>query len=137
MPFEAGLFFAAKHFGGKDQKVKSGLVFERTKHMYQKYISDLSGIDTKAHDNDPFKVIEKVRDWLKITSRRNMIPSSITLKKEYLEFERKLPELLEELELEHKNILFNDFCQVIEEMVEEIKTQSDSRSKSQIGGVGS
>lgn len=137
MPFEAGLFFAAKHFGGKDQKTKSGLVFERTKYIYQKYISDLSGIDTKAHDNDPFKVIEKVRDWLKTTSRRNTIPASGTLKREYLEFERKLPELLEELELEHENILFNDFCRIIEETVEEIKNQPDFQSRSQAGIVGS
>jgi hypothetical protein len=129
MPFEAGLFFAAKHFGGKSQKAKSGLVFERTKYLYQRYISDLSGIDTKAHENDPIKVVENVRDWLKTTSRRSTIPAPAILKKEYLEFVQKLPKFLEELGLEDKNILFNDYCHVIEELLE--NNQLDSQSKSQ------
>jgi hypothetical protein len=136
MPFEAGLFFAAKHFGGKGHKAKSGLVFERTKYMYQKYISDLSGIDTKAHDNDPIKVIENVRNWLKTTSRRNTIPAPAILKKEYQEFERKLPGILKDLELEDERILFNDYCQIIE-MAVGIKIQPDFQSRSQAGIVGS
>ncbi|MGN7719537.1 hypothetical protein [Chitinophaga sp. 22620] len=136
MPFETGLFFAAKHFGGKDQKAKSGLVFERTKYRYQKYISDLNGIDTKAHDNDPIKVIENVRDWLKTTSRRSMIPGPASLKKEYQEFERKLPGILKDLELEGEHILFNDFCQIVEEAVG-AKDLPDSQSKSQASAIDS
>ncbi|WP_346317109.1 hypothetical protein [Chitinophaga sp. YIM B06452] len=135
MPFETGLFFAAKHFGGKNQKVKFGLVFERTKYLYQKYISDLSGIDTKAHDNDPFKVIEKVRDWLKIVSRRSTIPAPTILKREYLEFERRLAELLDDLELGDENISFNDYCHFIEEVLEE--GQPDSGNKSHANAFGS
>ncbi len=121
MPFEAGLFFAAKHFGTREQQTKSGLVFERKKYLYQKYISDLSGIDTKAHDNDPDKIIEKVRDWLKTSSRRVTIPGTATLKREYREFEKGLPEVLEKLGLEEENITFNDFCLIVEDTINQLR----------------
>jgi len=34
------------------------------KYTYQQYISDLNGIDTKAHGDDPLDVIRQIRtDW--------------------------------------------------------------------------
>ena len=35
MPFELGLYFGAKKYGVKEQKVKSALVFEREQYQYQ------------------------------------------------------------------------------------------------------
>ncbi|MBO9152815.1 hypothetical protein ACFOTA_11400 [Chitinophaga sp. GCM10012297] len=139
MPFEAGLFLAAKHFGNREQKTKSGLVFERTKYLYQQYISDLSGIDTKAHDNDHDKIIEKVRDWLKTASRRAAIPGTGTLKREYREFERSLPRALKKLGLEEGNMTFNDFCMIVEGTIyESTKPGPAFREENQAGSyVGS
>jgi hypothetical protein len=57
MPFEAGLFFGARKFGNTQQKTKIALVLEREKFLYQHFISDLNGIDTKAHNNEPEKAI--------------------------------------------------------------------------------
>ncbi|UYQ93416.1 hypothetical protein MKQ68_25370 [Chitinophaga horti] len=119
MPFEAGLFYAAKYFGSKSDKVKFGLVFEKTKYLYQQYISDLNGIDTKAHKNDPVVVLEKVRDWLKTSSKRITVPGNAKLKKDYNEFLTRLPIILEDLELELDSLLFNDYCQIVEEAVRE------------------
>ena len=62
MPFELGIFFGARNLGDDSQKKKSALVPERTKYSYQQYISDLNGIDTKAHNNDPAIAMEKVRE---------------------------------------------------------------------------
>ena len=129
MPFEAGLFFAAKHFGNRKQQTKSGLVFERTKYLYQKYISDLSGIDTKAHNNDPDKIIENVRDWLKTSSRRITIPGTATLKREYREFERSLPKMLRRLGLEKENITVSDFCQIVEDTIGELTETGPASSR--------
>jgi len=62
MPFELGIFFGAKNLGNKLQKTKNALVFEQEKYSYQQYISDLNGIDTKAHKNDPIAAMQEVRD---------------------------------------------------------------------------
>ena len=64
-PLKLGLFFGAKRFGDKIQNNKKALVFERKKYQYQKYISDINGIDTKAHNNEETTVIRETRDWLK------------------------------------------------------------------------
>ena len=50
MQFELGTFFGAKRFGYKNQKSKNALIFEKTKFTYQNYMSNLNGIDTKAHN---------------------------------------------------------------------------------------
>ncbi len=52
MPFEMGLFFACKEFGNKTHKNKVALVLDHSAYRYQKFISDLNGVDPKAHAND-------------------------------------------------------------------------------------
>src|SRR6202000_1860486 len=60
MPFELGLFFGAKRFGNPAQKNKNALVFEKVKYSYQQLLSDLNGIDTKAHNGDYTIAIRQV-----------------------------------------------------------------------------
>ena len=66
MPFELGIFFGASKFGNNTQKKKVALVFEETKYSYQQIISDLNGIDTKAHSSNTEKLIRELRNWIKI-----------------------------------------------------------------------
>lgn len=47
---------------------------EKEKYRYQKVISDLSGIDIKAHGNDTIKIIKCIRDWFVETAKLNSIP---------------------------------------------------------------
>jgi hypothetical protein len=117
MPFELGIFFGAKRFGNKLQKGKVALIFEREKFSYQEYISDLNGIDTKEHKNDPDLVIEKLRNWLKTNSKRSTIPGPAIIKKEFKEFTAKLPKIVELAGLYINDIPFNDFCKIVEEAV--------------------
>ena len=119
MPFELGLFFGAKRFGDKDQNNKKALVFEREKYQYQKYISDLSGIDTKAHNNAETTVIVLTRDWLKTATRRTTIVGSEIIISEYLEFKQFLPEVARLAGFDFNNILFNDYCEIVEEAITE------------------
>ena len=79
MPFELGIFFGAKKFGDEKQKSKVALVLEREKYLYQQFISDLNGIDTKAHYNDAEKAIKIVRDWLKSSSGRKTINGHLVI----------------------------------------------------------
>ena len=119
MPFELGVFFGAKKFGNEVHKGKIALIFERTKYLYQQYISDLNGIDTKAHNNDPATVIRKIRDWLVTSSKRTTIPGHVILLREYSEFSKKLPSIVRNAGLDLRNLLFNDFCAIVEEAVKQ------------------
>jgi hypothetical protein len=119
MPFELGVFFGAKRFGNKAQKSKSAIIFERVKFTYQQFISDLNGVDTKAHNDDPNIMIRELRDWLKTASKRKNIPGHVILQREYREFRVKLPQIVEMAGLDIDDIPFNDFCQIVEEAVRE------------------
>jgi hypothetical protein len=49
MPLELGIFLGAKKFGQGRQREKVCLIFDREKYRYQKFISDLSAYDIRAH----------------------------------------------------------------------------------------
>jgi hypothetical protein len=117
MPFEFGIFFGAKKFGPALQRNKNALVFERTKYLYQQYISDINGMDTKAHNNDVETAIRSVRDWLRAASKRTSLPSHTTIIKEYNEFQQKLTAILKSFDTTIDDISLNDYCTFVEEAV--------------------
>lgn len=119
MPFELGIFFAAKTFGNKEQRSKMGVIFETEKFTYQQYISDLNGIDTKAHNNDPLVVIEKLRDWLRAASKRITIPGHLIIIDEFKGFLATLPLISEKMGLDKNDIPFSDFCVLVESYIGE------------------
>jgi hypothetical protein len=115
MPFELGIFFGAKYLGGQTHQSKNALIFERRKFSYQKYISDINGMDTKAHQNTVGRAIEKVRDWLKTSSRRKNIPGYQLIHKEYKSFRRSLPDIANNLGFSLENLPYTDYLEIIEE----------------------
>lgn len=119
MPFELGLFWGAKKFGTNNQKKKNSIVLEKEKYSYQKYISDLNGIDTKAHENDIDKLILLIRNWLNQSSRRTTIPGHRIILEDYKIFFDNLPEILDKSGLDLENLTFNDLCLFIEEWLKE------------------
>lgn len=120
MPFELGIFFGARRFGDKDQKSKNALILERTKFTYHNYLSDLSGIDTKAHNNDPSIIIRSIRDWLHTSSRRTTIPGHLMIIHHFKEFQTQLPAILSGLSLDMGTLTFNDLCTIIEEFLDRV-----------------
>ena len=117
MPFELGIFFGAKNLGDKTQKSKNALIFEQEKYAYQKYISDLNGIDTKAHSNQPGIAMEKIRDWLRTASGRITIPGYTIIANGYKEFLKSLPAFVAKLGFTVNNLPFIDFRTIVEELV--------------------
>jgi len=116
MPFELGIFFGARAFGADDQKNKVALVLEKEKYLYQQYISDLNGVDTKAHNNDRNKAIKLVRDWLKSASGRNTIDGHLTIIGDFNIFAGELlPTFALQKGLEMDSLTFKDFCIIVEE----------------------
>lgn len=65
MPFELGIDFGCRLFGKPKQREKRTLVLEAKPHRYKASISDLAGADIECHDDEPYKIIGVVRNWLK------------------------------------------------------------------------
>lgn len=65
MPFELGVDFGCRLFGRPSQRKKRTLVLEAKPHRYKASISDLAGADIECHDDEPYKVIGVVRNWLR------------------------------------------------------------------------
>ena len=64
MPFELGLDFGCRRYGGGRLATKVILVLEEQRYRYQAAISDLAGSDIEAHHGDYQLAIRKVRNWL-------------------------------------------------------------------------
>jgi len=107
MPFELGIDLGCRTFGpGYDDK--SILIFDSEKYRYQKYISDLAGLDIQHHGGDPSRAIVKVRHWLRAAAG---IPfrAGQTVYKRYIQFRDDLPAICEELHLDIDDLSFPDF----------------------------
>lgn len=63
MPFELGIDYGARAFGGDGLSTKRCLILGGRPYEYQKALSDLSGVDIKIHGEDPETLVRNVRDW--------------------------------------------------------------------------
>lgn len=115
MPFELGLFFACKEFGNKTHKKKKALILDKEAYRYQKFISDLNGIDPRAHGNNVDKIIKICRDWLTISSKRKTIPGENFIRRNFIEFNKDFPKLARVSGLDEEQMKFNDLCTFMEE----------------------
>ena len=114
MPFELGLFFGAKEFGSRKQKAKNAIIFDINKYRYQEFISDLNGIDIKAHFNNPYAAIKHIRDWLRVSSKRKNLPGETLLIQEYKKFKKTVPYTAKKLGFKPNDIPYNDYCGMTE-----------------------
>lgn len=108
MPLELGIFLGAKRYGGPAQKLKKILILDLEQYRYQRFISDLAGMDIHAHAGDPEVALTETRDWLANVSRRKL-PSSAVVRGLYGRFLADLPALAAELEFEPESIPYVDF----------------------------
>ena len=76
MPFELGMDFGCRNFGGSPFDQKKILVLEEQKYRYQIALSDLAGSDIEAHEGDYAKAIRKVRNWVTTLGVRQQIGAS-------------------------------------------------------------
>lgn len=63
MPFELGIDYALRYFGGEKLVRKKFLILEKDRYEFHKAISDLSGVDIKAHKNRPDEIVRGIRNW--------------------------------------------------------------------------
>ncbi len=63
MPFELGLDIGCRNFSNQNHRDKRCLILEKEKYRYMIALSDISGCDIKSHNDDPYKLVQQVRDW--------------------------------------------------------------------------
>jgi hypothetical protein len=108
MPLELGIFMGAKRYGPKRQREKRLLIFDKEKYRYQKFISDIAGMDIHAHGGKPQTALVETRDWLTNVSRRQLLGGNDLLAL-YKEFRNELPALAKKLALKPSAITYADF----------------------------
>lgn len=64
MPFELGIDLGCRLFGKKQLQEKKCLILEEEKFRHAKALSDLAGVDIKAHKGDPEELVHQVRHWI-------------------------------------------------------------------------
>jgi hypothetical protein len=113
MPLELGVFLGAKRFRDEAQKLKRCLILDTEQYRYQKFISDLSGMDVRPHGGDPRRMVESTRNWLVTVSRRKTIPSTALILDSHERFELGLPAIANEAGLDAAKLEFPDFERLV------------------------
>ena len=112
MPLELGIFLGAKRFGERSSQ-KRCLILDRAPYRYHRYISDIAGQDIRSHDNRPREAIRRVRDWLQAAPGKSAIPGGEMIWNKYRQFQRELPVIAEEAELDPGQLTFIDYLQLV------------------------
>ena len=87
-------------------------------YRYQKFISDLSGQDIKAHGTEIARVIQNVRDFLATSSRRKL-PGAAYLTQRYTDFQTALPDICAQLTWTVDTLTFIDYVNCVTAWVED------------------
>ncbi len=117
MPFELGLFLGAKRYGDESQRAKRCLILERKKFSYQKYLSDIAGHDTEAHDNDPRKAMDVVIKWLQSEAKIPHLPGIRSVWDRYAVFLQVRKLACDELGWDSENLSFSNLTHLIHEFL--------------------
>lgn len=112
MPLELGLFLGAKRYGNTAQHDKRLLILDIERFRYQKFISDLAGMDIHEHGGKAEAAVRETRDWLANVSRRQ-ISSGDKIVRSYEQFVADLPALAAALEFDPAKIPYVDFERIV------------------------
>lgn len=112
MPLELGIDLGCKEFH-PDCADKSFLIFDSDRYRFQKFVSDLSGLDIHQHSNSPKLAVARVRNWLRTESGKGGIPSGGGIYARYEAFRSDLPDICAELKLDVADLTFADFSYTI------------------------
>lgn len=108
MPLELGIFMGAKRYGPPRQREKRLLIFDTQQYRYQRFISDLAGMDIHAHGGEAERALVETRHWLTNVSRRQLLGEQELLTR-FRTFRAELPAMATELDLDPLRITYVDF----------------------------
>jgi hypothetical protein len=115
MPLELGIFLGARRYGTARQRRKAGLILDRDRYRFQIFCSDIAGQDIRAHKNEVRFALAAVRNWLQThLSDARRYPGARTIEARYIAFQRQLPYMCRDLELDVRELTFLDYRQLVE-----------------------
>lgn len=112
MPLELGIFMGCSYFGSKIHRAKKYIIIESEQFRFKEFISDLSGQDIQSHEDEPFKAIRLIRNWLS-SKTEDVIPSPSILVDEYQVFTNALPELCAENQWISTELTFLEYSALV------------------------
>jgi hypothetical protein len=115
MPLELGIFLGAKRYGREEQTQKSCLILDRERYRYQKFISDISGQDIRAHNDDLKSLIVIIRNWLRSAKPEESLPGGEAIASRYGLFREEIPEMCRPLQMSENELTFSDYAWLISE----------------------
>jgi len=123
MPYELGLDIGACEFGGKILKSKKILILDTERYHYQKVISDISGQDISAHNDEPKTLISKVRNWLSSNTEDIVLASTNEIWIAYNQFIDDLTSILSATytEEELKEMPISDYIKFTNDWIKKFK----------------
>lgn len=116
MPLELGADLGLRLQGGPEQRRRRTLVLDSKAHQYDISLSDLSGMDVEVHENDPRRVVRRVRDWLNAHHRpaSKPLPGAQAINDDYDIYQALAPDLITALRLDpHDELPHADFLKVV------------------------
>jgi hypothetical protein len=113
MPLELGFFLGAKRFGPAHQQDKRCLVLDRARYRYREFCSDIAGQDVREHADEPSQAIRATRDWLSTHRSEILIPGGKSIFERYERFRIQLPVQARALKLDHRELTFLDYRQLM------------------------
>jgi hypothetical protein len=120
MPLKLGIFLGAKRFGMRKHRSKACLILDRERYRYQKYCSDISGQDIRAHNNNVAEAIRAVRNWLQPNlSRATRLPGPSSIARSYLHFRSELPRMCAYQDLHPREMTFLDYRTMVQGWIDE------------------
>ncbi len=109
MPLELGLFLGAKRFGSAEQKQKRCIILDREPYRYQKFMSDISGQDIHSYGGTADGLVAAIATWLRDEARDPDVPGGKAISREFAEFQRNLPDICTQIELDRAELTFKDY----------------------------
>lgn len=111
MPLELGLDLGCKRYGREHLQDKVILVLDFEQYRFQRFISDIAGQDIDFHENNPERVINAVRNWLRLELDPKLVktPSGGLILDRYQIFQSALPAICAPLNWDISNLPFSDF----------------------------
>jgi hypothetical protein len=86
-----GLFLGCRDYGEDHLTEKVCLLLDRDPHRHRYATSDLSGLDPRAHRDDPEQIIKEVAGWLAANNPSAGIAGAKVLNARHAAFQMDLP----------------------------------------------
>ena len=83
------------------------LVLAAERYRYQRFASDLAGVDISAHGGKPGRAIAAVRDFM-ATHTNSTLPGASVIEDGYQAFERALPAMAAAAKQKESELTFKD-----------------------------